>query len=379
MSGRFFSVLSPFERVGLALVRSVAEHRVTAWGSLYYDFGVGVFFFVAGIFFAVRNLTHRNLFLVIFGLTSLYFASSMVRLTLILAPAVSLLAGLGLERILKPFVTIIKQAPRAIRRGGRELGFVGKEFSWVAIFLVFLLLIFTFAFTPGEWPPRVVSRAYTPVTVMSGSLPIKPGEPVTEWVDALEWIRTEESVQVVCSWWDYGYWIRMRGNKTSLADNATTNTTQIENVAYVFMSNEAEAVEMLERYDATHILLFITLSEQGRDVGYGDEGKWRWMARIAGQSGRFDFEDEMDFGKYNATQQAWMWNQRGAQTTFYKLLTYAKSQKVGRAAQQPEYFDMVYPWENGEVVQEINTYGQIIPLVAIYKVDYEAYHADHTG
>ncbi len=249
----------------------------------------------------------------------------------------------------------------------------------MAIFLVFLLLIFTFAFTPGEWPPRVVSRAYTPVTVMSGSLPIKPGEPVTEWVDALEWIRTEESVQVVCSWWDYGYWIRMRGNKTSLADNATTNTTQIENVAYVFMSNEAEAVEMLERYDATHILLFITLSEQGRDVGYGDEGKWRWMARIAGQSGRFDFEDEMDFGKYNATQQAWMWNQRGAQTTFYKLLTYAKSQKVGRAAQQPEYFDMVYPWENGEVVQEINTYGQIIPLVAIYKVDYEAYHADHTG
>ena len=377
VAGKFTSVLNPFGRPEMPLMESVAEHRVTAWGSLYYDFGIGVFFFGVGLFFAVRNLTNRNLFLVVFGLTSLYFATSMVRLTLILAPALCLLWALGLVRLLKPFVAIIKQAPRVVTERRRELGFVGKEFSGVAIFLVFLLLTFTFAFTPGEWPPRVFTHAYAPVTIMAGSLPIKPGEPVTAWIDALNWMETQLSEDaVVCSWWDYGYWIRIRANKTSLADNATTNKTQIENIGFIFMSNEAEAVRMLEKYDATHILLFITCDENGNDLDWagGDNGKWRWMARIAGKSGRFDFEDEDDFGYYNATQQKWIWYPRGIETTFYKLLTYGKHQKApGVPAPELHYFKPVYPTE----FTEVKSYGGIVPLVAIYEIDYDAYEAEY--
>jgi dolichyl-diphosphooligosaccharide--protein glycosyltransferase len=377
ITGRFFSVLNPFEREGIPLVQSVAEHRVTAWGSLYYDFGVGVFFFMLGLYFAVRDLTNRNLFLLVFGFTSLYFAASMVRLTLILAPAFCVLWALGLVHLVKPFVDIIKQAPSVSPVRRREFGFVGKEFSGMAMILVFLLLAFTFVL-PTQ---RVFSHAYSPVTIMAGSLPIKPAAPVTEWVDALNWMETELSADaVVCSWWDYGYWITIRGNKTSLVDNATINKTQIQNIGYIFMSSETEAVTMLKRYDATHILVFITFREDnGNDIGYGDEGKWRWMARIAGDSGRFDFEDEDDFGYYNYTEQAWIWNERGVRSTFYGLVMYAKSQKVSVGASEPDYFDLVYPWRDGEAVGGVNSYGGIVPLVAIYEIDYDAYELDYAG
>ena len=45
---------------------------------------------------------------------------------------------------------------------------------------------------------------------------------------------------VVASWWDYGYWITSLGNRTSLADNATINSTRIESIAKMFISPEQE-------------------------------------------------------------------------------------------------------------------------------------------
>ena len=95
------------------------------------------------------------------------------------------------------------------------------------------------------------------------------------------------------AWWDYGYWLAILGNVTSLADNATVNTTQIENIGFIFMAPEDQAMQMLEQYDAEYILVFTTLgiassSDQTTFVvqpaGFGDEGKWSWMARISGQA-----------------------------------------------------------------------------------------------
>ena len=112
---KFISVLNPTARLGSGtvqqLVQSVQEHRPAAWGTFYYDFGIGAFFIPVGLFFAVRNPTNRNIFLCIFGLTSIYFASSMVRLTLLMAPTFSLLWALALVRLLGPFITIMKEVP----------------------------------------------------------------------------------------------------------------------------------------------------------------------------------------------------------------------------------------------------------------------------
>ena len=46
-------------------------------------------------------------------------------------------------------------------------------------------------------------------------------------------------------WWDYGNWLADLGNVTSLADNTTVNSTQIENVGFIFMGNENQSMAML--------------------------------------------------------------------------------------------------------------------------------------
>jgi len=355
---KYLFVLNPATRP--AFVQSVQEHRPAAWGSFYYDLGIGAFFMPVGLFFAARNPTNRNIFLVIFGLTSIYFASSMIRLTLLLAPAASLLWALALVQLLRPFATIMKEVPAIPRRKMRFATHVGKEFSGAVLIVVFLLLLFTFAL-PN---PRVFSQADTPTTIAAASMPFKPQDTVRDWIDTLAWMRENLPPNaVVASWWDYGYWITIWGNTTSLADNGTWNGTQIGNIGYMFMSNETEAIEMLKRYDATHVLVFTTFDINGNDAMFGDEGKWRWMARIAAQRGHP--VNETDFGEYD-NEGRWNWNPIGQNTVIYKLMTYGKDAKLGRPSSVTlTNFELAY-FSKGAPI-----HGQLYALVCVYEVKYD--------
>jgi len=399
IAGKFTSVINPLFRAAFPLIESVAEHRISAWGSVYYDLGIMIIFFLAGFFFMLRDLNDKNLFLLIFGLTSLYFACSMVRLLVVLAPAFGLLAAVGITRILKPFNTLLKESPKISVKKKYVLQPVGKEFSGAAIFLIFLILMTSFAFPM----PKVYRQAWTPVTISAGSLPIVPAEPVHEWLDMLNWAQSNlEGTTVVCSWWDYGYWLTILGNVTTLADNATINTTQIQNIGFIFMANETQALKMLELYDAKYILVFTTLGlgQSGEQyyaswVGYGDEGKWMWMARISGQAQdrfiadgfvdeQYSWTDEDAFGEYNSTRGAWDWNLLGMNSTIYKLMAWGKYSwcwnngvvdpeeaewaRNGLSAEdiKPKYFKEAY----FAGLDAGDNYGGIVPLVCLYKIDY---------
>src|SRR4030066_699248 len=169
----------------------------------------------------------------------------------------------------------------------RGLARVSKEYSGIAVFLVFLLLVTQLAFSPQSGGvPKVYGAAYSPITISASSLPIAPNEPVQEWLNMISWTQNNlQSTTVVCSWWDYGYWLTILGNVTTLADNATINGTQIENVGFIMMANETQSLKMLRQYDAKYILVFVTLeltqtSQQSvvADFGrWGDEAKWFWM------------------------------------------------------------------------------------------------------
>jgi dolichyl-diphosphooligosaccharide--protein glycosyltransferase len=369
MATKFWYAINPLQRFENPLTQSVQEHRPAAWGSFYYDFGIGAFFMPVGLFFAVRNPTNRNIFLTIFGLTSIYFACSMVRLTLILAPAISLLWALALARLIKPFTTVMKAAPIIPRRGTGLAAHVGKEFSGAFLIVMFVLLTLTFVL-PTQ---RVFDHAYSPTTIAAASMPIKAGETVNDWIDTLKWIRTNESVKVVASWWDYGYWITNLGNKTSLADNGTWNQTQIAQIGKMFMSDEADAVKILQKYHATHIVVFVTCDSQGRDVGWGDEGKWMWMARIADSVyGGFEYDEtnHIIVGYQELTtdeqgQTSRVWTEKGKQTVIYKLMAYAKDARTGSS-------HLTYPVTHFEPAyfSEGRDYGGVIPLVCVYKVKY---------
>lgn len=382
IAGKFVRVLDPFQRGGSEIFLSVQEHRLTAWGSLYYDYGVGVLFFALGLFFAVRDLTSRNFFILIFGLTSLYFASSMVRLTILLAPAFSILIAIGIVNLLRPFITIMKETPKIPSAKKYVVGRVGREFSGSVLILVFLLLTVTYAFPS----PRMYTHAYSPPTILSASLPIKPAEAVTEWTEMLSWMQTNlPEKAVIFSWWDYGYWITVKGNRTSVADNATFNTTHIGLVGQTFMSNETQAVKILkEQFNGpdgppTHILVFTSFNSLGGDQGYGDEGKWRWMARIANQTVAAGFyhewgenEQHNTFG--NLTENQWAWNNLGKNTTIYKLMQAGKQFKVPSVEAPPlEHFKVAH-FSPGEPVAALGTSGDqtvyLHGLVCLYEVIY---------
>jgi dolichyl-diphosphooligosaccharide--protein glycosyltransferase len=387
--GKFMSVLNPFERLGVPIIESVQEHRVTAWGTIYYDYGIGIIFFIVGLYFMVGNLTNRNLFMSIYGLTGLYFASSMVRLTVLLAPAFCVLWATGLIGMLKPFLTIVREAPKISI--GKKIGIerVGKEFSGVVVLIMFFLLIWTLALPF----PRVFSHAYTPTTIASDSIGIATTFPLTDWLDALGWMRTLPPNTAICSWWDYGYWITVEGNQTSLADNATFNTTHISLIGATFMSNETQAIKILKEQlgRPEYILVFCTFQDNANasypEAGYGDEGKWRWMAKIAAN---FTFANGNDniFGNYslgrdNDAPQGesphLISNVYGLNSTLFKLMYYAHDRVLlGYAADSAAtnvgmegYFTEVGDKQGLFPSTKPGYNIGVDPIVAIYKINYK--------
>jgi len=411
VAGKFISVLNPFTREASPLIESVAEHRISSWGSIYYDLGIGIIFFATGLFFAIGNLTNRNLFLLIYGLTSLYFACSMVRLLVLMAPAFCLLMAVGVTGLLKPFSTLLKEPPKISVKKKLGLEYVGKEFSGIAVVLIFIILMSTMAFPS----PKVFRQAYAPITITAGSLSIAPNEPVAEWLNMLDWTKNNlNSKTVVCSWWDYGYWLTILGNTTSLADNATINSTQIQNIGFIFMSNETQALKMLKRYNASYILVFVTFDVNGNWIDWagGDNGKWTWMARISG-SGRdrlvntekmIDAQsmwvNETRFGFFNTSanngQGAWQWNATtGMTTVIYKLMAWGKYRWCEGKVSDPEELQWAYNNLTAADIKPVyfkeayfsgvdlsandgkTKYGGLVPLVCLYKIDWAKYYADY--
>ena len=216
------------------------------------------------------------------------------------------------------------------------------------------------------------------------------------------------------AWWDYGNWLADLGNVTSFADNTTVNGTQIQNLGFIFMGNENESLHMLNTYDSynnpghvKYIMVFTVLQISGTSgstsytaypSGYGDEGKWMWMARISGEaknslisSGYMNpgtaWTDETTFGSESTSTDRWVWNDQGENCTVYELMNYAEvdyCNQMNTAAQgqftitpdatttTPSYFTKVYI--GGENASPF-AYQGLVPLVAIYQINYPAYYA----
>ena len=410
IAGKFLTILDPLLRSSNALVASVAEHRVTAWGSIYFEYGITILFFMIGLFFVSRNLgSNQNLFLLLFGLTGVYFSASMVRLLFLLAPAFGLICAIGIMGVLNPFILLLKEPPKITKR---KLGLdhVGKEFCGIAIFLIFLILMTNLAFSPQTGGvPNVYKQVDTPLTITAASLPLVPNQPVAEWLDMLQWTRTNlQPTTVVCAWWDYGFWLTMLGNVTTLTDNATINSTSIENTGYAFMANETQSLKMLKNYGVDYVLVFVTVgvstsSTTGATTasfaGYGDEGKWIWMAKISGEA-----EDRLMNEGYMTPSYSWtnetsfmnttsgVWTDFGTNSTVYKLMSWAKQRwydvggggtsggiSLDSPGVEPTYFQEVYfAGETLTLNQAETNYGApIIPLVCLYKINWQAFENDY--
>jgi dolichyl-diphosphooligosaccharide--protein glycosyltransferase len=414
IAGKFITVLDPFIRAASPLVDSVAEQRISAWGNLYIELGISILFFLVGLYFVLRNPTNRNIFLMLFAVTSLYFATSMVRLLVLFAPAFAIIAAIGIISTLKPFFTLLQEAPKTLAKSKRRMARVSKEYSGIAVFVIFLILVTNLAFSPQSGGmPRAISQAYVPTAISGSSLPLGGAglnAPVTAWLDAVSWMKNNvHSTDAVVMWWDYGNWLTDLGNVTSFADNTTVNSTQIENVGFIFMGNETQSMAMLNNYGQSRVkyiavfeVIQISTSNSGTSyiaspAGYGDEGKWVWMARISGQAqtrlmneGFMNpanaWTNESQFGSSDPTTGRWQWNDQGLNCTVFKLLNYAVVHYANtmtnlgvnvspdQTTTQPTYFK--YAYFAGEQTSPTQ-YGGLVPIIAIYEIDWAAYDAAH--
>jgi dolichyl-diphosphooligosaccharide---protein glycosyltransferase len=421
ITGKFETVLDPFIRASSPIINSVAEQQLTAWGNVYLELGVGILFFLVGLYFILRNPTTKNVFFIVFAVTALFFAASMIRLLAIFAPAFAIIAAVGILSILKPFYTLLKESPHSLAKTKRKLARVSKEYSGVAIFLIFLILVTEVAFSPQTGGvPRSINQSFIPTALSASSLPIggtSLTQPVSAWTSALSWLQSNAPANsVVVSWWDYGDWLSDIANVTSLCDNTTYNATQIANVGLIMMGNENQSLMMLNHYEnynnpgrVNYILVFLVLAVQqsssgssttytASPAGYGDEGKFVWMARISGTyeqmyindsymgttKGLTEWKDETSFGSYSNTTGAWSWNSQGENCTINEIMYSAASQycqaltsagfsiSPSWKATLPTYFT---PVEIAGINTAPNQYGGLVPLVAIYQVNYGAYYA----
>ena len=270
ISGKFWTVLNPLYREKARIIASVAEHAATSWAEFYFNLNILLFVYPLGIYFSFKRLKNEDIFLILLGLTTTYFAGSMIRLILILSPVVCLLSAYAIDQILSPFVGVLREIregmPLARRKRARISGIVGTEYTIVTLIFVASLLII------ATYYGALISSKY-----MAGVEMLPNGEP--DWQEALMWMRYNlPETAIVASWWDYGYWINTVANKTTIVDNATLNSTQIALMGAAFALNETEAVKIYKRFNVTHVLVFFGYCVPG--LG-GDEFKWPWMVRIA--------------------------------------------------------------------------------------------------
>jgi len=277
--GKFYAVINPFVRGSFPIIASVAEQQPATWGSFFYEFGAITFLILFGIVFVIQRGRNEDIFLIIWAVTAVYFAASFVRLTLLLAPAFCLLGAIGTVELGKPAVDIVREAVIYPKRKTRVISRIGREFG-VAIFLILLIAII-----PTFW--TAVRGSYQPATIVTSSIPTAPAAgnelQYQDWLEALSWMRLNTPPDsIVFAWWDYGYWITALGDRSTIADNGTQNSTQIGMIAQTFLDNISMAIPNLQRYNVSYVAIFITPSggSSGGWQGFGEDGKWYWMARI---------------------------------------------------------------------------------------------------
>jgi dolichyl-diphosphooligosaccharide--protein glycosyltransferase len=298
LSGRYQTVLDPFLRSIDPLVESVAEHQ-TPTGADYLS-SYFALLFIAG-FGAVMMVRRRSIaagYTLILALSAIYVSASFARLMIYSSIAFAMLAGIGLHELTSaivrpPTVSSVKKKFR-LPETRSEVKFA------YGIFMIAIISFPVAAPTGINW----LETADVPVSIASSTTNFRANIP--DWREALSWMRystppfqPDGKQTVFAAWWDYGYWIAVMGNRTSLADNATINSTRISQLGRMFMSEESQSMEILRQLKADYVVIYVVgqaFTQSGQQFlllgTSGDESKKQWFIRIGGLDENLFLEED---------------------------------------------------------------------------------------
>jgi dolichyl-diphosphooligosaccharide--protein glycosyltransferase len=290
-TGRFYSLLDPsYAKNNIPIIASVSEHQPTTWSSFYFDLQMLVFLFPAGLYFCFKKLTDANIFIIMYGVTSIYFAGVMVRLMLVLAPVMCILSGIAVSSTLTTYMKNLDVAHKDKKAKKADINYPVKNEVATAVVTLMTVFLVTYTFH-CTW---VTSEAYSSPSIVLSARGADGGRIIfDDFREAYYWLRynTPEDAKVM-SWWDYGYQITAMANRTILVDNNTWNNTHISRVGQAMSSPEDKAYEIMRELDVSYVLVIF-----GGLTGYSsdDINKFLWMVRIGGSTDRGQHIKEHDY------------------------------------------------------------------------------------
>uniref|UniRef100_A0A8B9FRU8 Dolichyl-diphosphooligosaccharide--protein glycosyltransferase subunit STT3A n=2 Tax=Neoaves TaxID=3078114 RepID=A0A8B9FRU8_9PSIT len=367
-TGRFYSLLDPsYAKNNIPIIASVSEHQPTTWSSYYFDLQLLVFMFPVGLYYCFSNLSDARIFIIMYGVTSMYFSAVMVRLMLVLAPVMCILSGIGVSQVLSTYMKnldISRPDKKSKKQQDSTYPIKNEVASGMILVMAFFLITYTFHST---W---VTSEAYSSPSIV---LSARGGDGsriiFDDFREAYYWLRhnTPEDAKVM-SWWDYGYQITAMANRTILVDNNTWNNTHISRVGQAMASTEEKAYEIMRELDVSYVLVIF-----GGLTGYSsdDINKFLWMVRIGGSTDTGRHIKEHDY--YTPTGEFRV-DREGSPVLLnclmYKMCYYRFGQ-VYTEAKRPPGYDRVRNAEIGNKDFELDVLEEAYTtehwLVRIYK------------
>ena len=281
-SFRYLNAINPFLTSTDPLTDSVAEHSTVSTDMSFLFHSVWIIFAGIAVWLILfKKISHNEIFIkndmkifvLIIGIIGVYVSSVFIRLEVFASISLIILSSIGLSILTKD---IFKT------KFSRNKNYLIKiSYVLIILFLFILPLIFP---ENSNW----MNNAGLPPTILTGAT---FSSPTNDWLETLEWIKlnTPENT-IIASWWDYGYWITTMSDRTTIVDNATLSTDQIQKMAKMLMSPPDESWFMLKEMKADYVVVFFAAKDIGNNQdltlyapsGGGDESKILWFSSIAG-------------------------------------------------------------------------------------------------
>ncbi len=203
-----------------------------------------------------------------------------------LLQSASVLGALTTAALIHPLITKSEDT-RKTRQRSSEPSDLRRALAILILVAIVSAGLYNVALSYQDVSTRIPGILTSNSPIVTIHNPVNPS-----WLKLLETIRKElPKDAVVVTWWDYGYPISVAAKRPTLADGATINTTQIELLARILVSNETYSSKLLREFGLkpgkTFIMVHDVLAYNNNTAIYLaqiDIPKSVWMIRIAGYS-----------------------------------------------------------------------------------------------
>ena len=295
---RYLNAINPFLSTQNTLTESVAEHFTPTLVDYFSNYSILLMFAGLGAWMALKRRNDMSIFALIIGLTGVYVSATFARLLVFASIGIIVLAGLGIYEVTRSIMETRKSSSLTTAKTRKMKKRLQRENDTTAnltkariIKIAYVIVIIFILSIPMVYPPNSnwLISADIPTSIANGGTGYRVK--TNDWIDALNWIsQNTPKNAVIASWWDYGYWITTLGNRTSLADNGTLNSTRIQTIAKMFIDKPEEGIKTAGQLKADYILIYIVAQRLAGANGTsfytlgsgGDESKKQWFIRIGG-------------------------------------------------------------------------------------------------